>query len=143
MKDISLFSDGSSLGNPGYGGYCAILRYKENEKIISGSENDTTDNRMELQAVISGIEGLKESCNIKIYSDSSYVVNAINIWLLNWVKKSFKNVKNIDLWKKYLEVSKQHNIEAIWVKGHNGHIENERCDKIAREEAEKLKKGIK
>ena len=140
MKDISLFSDGSSLGNPGYGGYCAILRYKENEKIISGSENDTTNNRMELQAVISGIEGLKESCNIKIYSDSSYVVNAINIWLLNWIKKSFKNVKNIDLWKKYLEVSKQHNIEAIWVKGHNGHIENERCDKIAREEAEKLKK---
>jgi ribonuclease HI len=139
MKDIYLFSDGSSLNNPGFGGYCAILRYKDSEKIVSGGVEYTTNNRMELLAVIEGLRALKEPCYVKIYSDSSYVVNAISSWLYNWIKKDFKNVKNIDLWQEYIEVSRPHTIEAIWVKGHSGHIENERCDKIAKDEALKLK----
>ncbi|OQX73991.1 MAG: ribonuclease HI [Campylobacteraceae bacterium 4484_4] len=140
MKQVLLFSDGSSLGNPGPGGYCAILKYKQNEKIISGSEPETTNNRMELKAVIEGLKQLKEPCHVTITSDSSYVVKAINEWLKNWVKKDFKNVKNPDLWREYLEVARPHRIKAVWVRGHNGHLENEKCDKIAREEATKIQK---
>jgi ribonuclease HI len=139
MKNISLFSDGSALNNPGFGGYCAILKYKDSEKIVSGSEESTTNNRMELLAVIKGLEALKEPCSVEVYSDSSYVVNAINSWLSGWIKKDFKNIKNPDLWREYIEVSLKHRVKAIWVKGHSGHIENERCDKIARAEAEKLR----
>lgn len=139
MKKISLFSDGSALGNPGFGGYCAILRYKDNEKIISGAKMDATNNQMELLAVIEGLNALKEACEVHIVSDSSYVVRGINEWLENWVKKNFQKVKNPDLWKRYLEVSKTHKIQATWVRGHDGHEENERCDKIAKQEAEKLK----
>ncbi len=139
MKHIHLFCDGSSLGNPGFGGYGTILRYGKSEKIISGSEANTTNNRMELKAVIEGLKALKAPCKVSIVSDSTYVVKAINEWLENWVKKNFKNVKNVDLWKEYLELSKPHKIEAAWVRGHDGHEENERCDKIARYEAEKLK----
>jgi ribonuclease HI len=139
MKKISLFSDGSALGNPGFGGYCAILRYKDTEKIISGAKMDATNNQMELLAVIEGLSALKEPCEVHIVSDSSYVVRGINEWLENWVKKNFLKVKNPDLWKRYLEVSKLHKIEATWVRGHDGHEENERCDKIAKQEAEKLK----
>ena len=142
MKKITLFCDGSSLGNPGFGGWCAILRYNDKNKILKGSSKDTTNNRMELQAVIEGLKAIKEPCEVEIISDSKYVCESINSWLQNWIKKDFKNVKNTDLWRLYLEVSKNHNIKAIWVKGHNGHAENEQCDKIAREEALKLK-GIK
>ncbi len=141
MKSVLLFSDGSSLGNPGPGGYCAILRYKDKERIISGSEKHTTNNRMELLAVIEGLKALKEPCNVTIYSDSNYVVRAINEWLAGWVKKGFKNVKNPDLWQEFLEVAKPHNIKAIWVKGHSGHVENERCDTIAKEMAMQAKLG--
>lgn len=94
---------------------------------------------MELLAVIEGIAALKEPCSVEIVSDSSYVVKGINEWLENWVKKDFKKVKNPELWRRYLEVSKGHHINATWVRGHAGHEENERCDKIAKEEAEKLK----
>jgi ribonuclease HI len=139
MKKISLFSDGSALGNPGFGGYCAILRYKENEKIISGSMQNATNNQMELLAVIEGLAALKEPCEVHIVSDSSYVVKGINEWLVNWVKKEFRKVKNPNLWKRYIEVAKSHKIDATWVRGHDGHEENERCDKIAKQEAEKLK----
>lgn len=139
MKKITLFSDGSSLGNPGPGGYCALLRYGENEKIISGGEPDTTNNRMELLGVIEGLNAIKEPCEVHIVSDSSYVIQAINEWLANWVKKDFKKVKNPDLWKRYLEVSAEHRISAEWVRGHAGHAENERCDRIAKEEAGKFK----
>ena len=141
MKSVSLFSDGSSLGNPGPGGYCAILRYKDKERIISGSEKHTTNNRMELLAVIEGLKALKEPCNVTIYSDSNYVVRAINEWLAGWVKKGFKNVKNPDLWQEFLEVAKPHRIKAVWVKGHSGHEENERCDTIAKEMAMQAKLG--
>lgn len=139
MKKIYLYSDGSSLGNPGPGGYCSILRYKNHEKIIKGGEKNTTNNRMELKAVIEALKMLKEPCEIELYSDSNYVVKAINEWLQNWIKKDFKNVKNVDLWKEFIKYAKPHKIKAIWVKGHSGHKENEICDKIAKEEASKLK----
>ncbi|BCD61404.1 ribonuclease HI [Nitratiruptor sp. YY08-26] len=139
MKRVFLFSDGSSLGNPGPGGYCAILRYKDTEKVISGGEPHTTNNRMELRAVIEGLKALKEPCIVEIYSDSNYVVQAINQWLAGWVHKNFKNVKNPDLWKEFVEVAKPHRIKAIWVKGHAGHEENERCDKIAKQMAQMQK----
>jgi len=139
MKKIALFCDGSSLGNPGFGGYCAILRYGENERIVSGGQKDATNNQMELLAVIKGLEALKEPCEVTITSDSSYVVKGINEWLSGWVKKNFAKVKNPDLWEYYLQVAKGHKIKAIWVRGHNGHEENERCDIIAKNEATQLK----
>jgi len=140
MKQISLFCDGSSLGNPGNGGYCAILKFKGNEKIVKGSRANATNNQMELLAVIEGLKALKEPCEIEITSDSTYVVKGINEWLKNWQKKNFVKVKNPDMWKEYVKVAKKHKIKATWVKGHNGHKENEICDTLAREEAENLKK---
>ena len=139
MKKIEIFTDGSSLGNPGPGGWCAILRYKNNEKIISGGEEYTTNNKMELTAVIEALKALKEPCEIELFSDSTYVLKGINEWLENWVRKNFKNVKNIELWKSFLNISKPHKIHINWVKGHSGHKENEICDKIAKEEALKRK----
>jgi ribonuclease HI len=139
MKKLEIFTDGSCLGNPGNGGWCAILRYGEHEKILSGNEANTTNNRMELTAVIKALEALKEPCEIELYSDSTYVLKGLNEWLENWIKKDFKKVKNVDLWKQYIEASKPHKIHINWVKGHSGHTENEICDKIAKEEAEKLK----
>lgn len=141
MKKIALFCDGSSLGNPGFGGYCAILRYGENERIVSGGQKDATNNQMELLAVIKGLEALKEPCEVTITSDSSYVVKGINEWLSGWVKKNFAKVKNPELWEYYLQVAKGHKIKAIWVRGHNGHEENERCDIIAKNEATQLKES--
>ncbi|MEA1918359.1 MAG: ribonuclease HI [Campylobacterota bacterium] len=141
MKKITLFSDGSALGNPGPGGYGTILRFKESERIISGGEIHTTNNRMELRGVIEGLKVLKEPCEVEVISDSSYVVKGINEWLQNWIKRSFKKVKNPDLWQEYIEVSKGHRIHGTWVRGHDGHEENERCDDIARGLAEQYKRG--
>jgi len=140
MKKIEIFTDGSSLGNPGAGGWCAILRYKGHEKILRGGEENTTNNRMELVAVIEALKALKEPCEIDLFSDSTYVLKGIDEWLYGWVKKNFKNVKNVDLWKEFIKVSKNHKININWVKGHSGHKENEICDKIAKEEALKRKK---
>ncbi|MDR2904627.1 MAG: ribonuclease HI [Helicobacteraceae bacterium] len=137
MKSARIFTDGSSLGNPGAGGWCAILRYKEHEKVISGGEKFTTNNRMELTAAIEALRALREPCEVELFTDSEYVAKGINEWLKNWVKKDFAKVKNDDLWRSYLIHAERHIIKAIWVKGHNGHIENERCDKKAKEEAEK------
>ena len=142
MKKITLFSDGSALGNPGPGGYGVILRFGESEKELSGAHEHTTNNRMELLGVIEGLRALKEPCNVDVISDSSYVVKGINEWLVNWIKKDFKKVKNPDLWRDYIEVSKPHKINAIWVRGHDGHIENERCDKLAYDEAQKMKASL-
>lgn len=139
MKNITLYSDGSSLGNPGPGGYGTILRYGTVEKELRGGEAHTTNNRMELLAVIKGLEALKEPCNVTIVSDSSYVIKGINEWLEGWVKRNFAKVKNPDLWQEYIRVSKPHIITGEWVRGHDGHPENERCDEMAREEAEKQK----
>lgn len=139
MKWVTLFCDGSSLGNPGDGGWCGILRYKDKEKIISGGESNATNNQMELKALINSLKALKEPCYVKVVSDSTYVLDGLSKWLPNWIKKDFKNVKNPDLWREFIEVSKPHKIEIMWVKGHSGHIENEKCDKIAKQEALKLK----
>ena len=143
MKKITLFSDGSALGNPGPGGYGVVLRFGDKEKEISGSEVHTTNNRMELLGAIEGLRALKEPCEVEIISDSSYVVKGINEWLVNWIKKDFKKVKNPDLWRDYIKVSKQHKIKATWVRGHDGHEENERCDKLARSAAEEMKASLK
>ena len=142
MKKIEIFTDGSALGNPGAGGWCAILRYKSNEKILRGGEDYTTNNRMELKAVIEALKALKSPCEIELFSDSTYVLKGINEWIENWIKRNFKNVKNEDLWREFLEVSKNHKININWVKGHSGHKENEICDKIAKEEANKRKKSV-
>jgi ribonuclease HI len=139
VKKVTLFSDGSALGNPGPGGYGTILRFGEVEKIISGSEPHTTNNRMELLAVIEGLKALKEPCEVDVVSDSSYVVKGINEWLAGWIKKDFAKVKNPDLWKEYVKVSASHKIHGIWVRGHDGHEENERCDILAKNEALKAK----
>ena len=139
MKQVHLYSDGSSLGNPGFGGYCSILKFGEHQKIIKGGKRVATNNQMELKAVIEGLKALKEPCEVTITSDSNYVVRGINEWLKNWIKKNFKGVKNPELWKEFVDVSKKHKLKAIWVKGHAGHKENEICDTIAREEATRLK----
>jgi len=141
-KQITLYSDGSSLGNPGPGGYGGILEFKGTRKEYFGGESHTTNNRMELQGVIEGLKLLKEPCHVEIISDSSYVVKAINEWLNGWVEKNFSKVKNVDLWEAYLEAAKPHKIKATWVRGHNGHPENERCDELARNEAERIKKTL-
>lgn len=139
QKLITLYSDGSSLGNPGPGGYGGILEFKGKRKEYFGAETHTTNNRMELRGVIEGLKLLKEPCTVEVISDSSYVVKAINEWLVGWIRKGFKKVKNVDLWEEYVEVSKIHNVHGTWVRGHNGHPENERCDELARDAAEAIK----
>ena len=139
MKKISLFCDGSSLGNPGAGGYCAILRFGTVEKIVSGGVANSTNNQMELLAVIEGLAALKEPCDVTLISDSSYVIKGINEWLEGWKRKNFAKVKNPEMWQRYVEVSKIHKVHGIWVRGHDGHVENEMCDRIAKEEATKVK----
>lgn len=139
MARIEIFTDGACSGNPGKGGWGAILRHKETEKELSGAENETTNNRMELTAVIEALKALKTTCIITLYTDSRYVMDGINQWLPNWKKNNWKTsnkkseVKNIDLWQQLDELVQQHEIKWIWVKGHAGHSENERVDKLARE----------
>lgn len=144
MKKINLYSDGSSLGNPGPGGYGTILEFNGKQKELSGGEENTTNNRMELKGVIEGLKALKEPCDVHITSDSTYVVKGINEWLSSWIKNNWRSstkkpVKNDDLWKEYVEVSKNHKIIASWVKGHAGHEENERCDILAKDFAQNIK----
>lgn len=144
MKKVVLYTDGACSGNPGKGGYCAILLYQEHEKCVSGSEPNTTNNRMELMAVIKGLEAIKERCEVEIYSDSQYVVGAFNEgWIESWQKKDWKNsankpVKNKDLWEKLIKLSLLHDIKFIKVKGHADNEYNNKCDKIAVEEYNKL-----
>jgi ribonuclease HI len=139
QKKVTLYADGSSLGNPGPGGYGGILEYHGHRREYFGGEPHTTNNRMELRAVIEGLKQLKEPCDVTIVSDSSYVVKAINEWLPGWIKRNFKKVKNPDLWQEYLAVSAPHSVRGVWVRGHDGHPENERCDQLARDEAERQK----
>ena len=140
---VDVYTDGACSGNPGKGGYCAILKYGENEKIVSGFEDDTTNNRMELLAVIKGLESLKKVCEVNLFSDSSYVVNAFNEgWIYDWQSNGWKtsskkDVKNVDLWLNLLELTKTHQVKFIKVKGHADNPYNNRCDKIAVEEYKK------
>lgn len=133
MSQIEIFTDGGSSGNPGPGGYGAILRSGPYYKELSGGYRKTTNNRMELMAVIKALEALKKAGQqITIYSDSKYVIDAIEKrWLQGWVAKGFAGKKNKDLWMRYLELSRIHQIRLVWVKGHAGHPENERCDRLA------------
>ena len=141
MKHILMYTDGSCLGNPGPGGWCCIVRFGNHEKILRGGELNSTNNRMEIQAVLKGLQNLKEPCKVTLYSDSKYVLQAIDTWIHNWAKNDWrgaskKPIKNPDLFKDlYLEVLR-HTIKTEWVKGHSGHPENELCDQYAREEAE-------
>ena len=144
MKKVQMYTDGACSGNPGNGGYCAILIYKGIEKVVSGSELNTTNNRMELLAVINGLKNLKEPCNVEIFSDSAYVTEAFNRkWIEDWQKNNWKTsskqeVKNIDLWKELLSYTEKHNITFIKVKGHSDNEYNNRCDKIAVGEYKKI-----
>jgi ribonuclease HI len=130
---IEIFTDGASSGNPGPGGYGAILRSGQHYKELSEGYRKTTNNRMELLAVIKALEALKNpNQTVTIYSDSKYVIDAIEKrWVYGWLQKGFKDKKNKDLWLRYLELSKLHHINFVWVRGHNGHAENERCDQLA------------
>lgn len=140
LKQVEIYTDGSCLGNPGPGGYAAILRYKERELILTKGYRVTTNNRMELMAAIVGIEMIKERCEITVYTDSQYVRNGVMQWLPNWKNNGWrtstkKPVKNLDLWMRMDKALKKQNVEWIWVRGHSGHPENERCDVIAKEAA--------
>lgn len=143
MKKVELFTDGACSGNPGPGGWGAILRYNGHEKELSGGEADTTNNRMELMAVIEGLQALKEPCEVTLTSDSQYVCNAISKgWAKNWKKngwiKSDKSpAKNPELWDRLLDLLERHRVTVVWVRGHNGHPENERCDELAVAQAKK------
>lgn len=135
---VEIYTDGAAKGNPGNGGYGAILRFGKNEKELSQGYRMTTNNRMELLAVIVALEELKTNkYPVEVYSDSKYVIDAITKgWLDGWVKIGFKKKKNPDLWQRYLNVAKSFKITFHWVKGHNGHPENERCDELAVKAAE-------
>ncbi len=130
---IEIYTDGASSGNPGPGGYGVILRSGNHYKELSEGYRKTTNNRMELLAVISGIESIKKTGQeIMVYSDSKYIIDSVEKkWVFNWIKTGFKNKKNKDLWLRFLTVYKLHQIKFTWVKGHNGHPENERCDELA------------
>ena len=130
---IQIFTDGASRGNPGPGGYGTILKYKQFEKELTAGFRKTTNNRMELMAVIAGLEALKtENIPVTIYSDSKYVVDAVEKkWVFGWQKKGFSGKANADLWTKFLSLYRKYNIKFVWVKGHAGHPENERCDQLA------------
>lgn len=128
-----MYTDGAAKGNPGNGGYGVVMKFKDLRKEFSEGFRMTTNNRMELLAVIVGLEALrKEGSEVLIYSDSKYVVDSVEKgWLFGWVKKGFKDKKNVDLWKRFLTVYKKHHVKFKWVKGHAGNIENERCDVLA------------
>ncbi len=136
-KSVQIYSDGACSGNPGPGGWGAILRYKGHEKEISGGEKETTNNRMELLAVINALECLKEPCTVEICTDSQYISNAFEKgWLESWQKNGWKTsakkpVKNQELWQRLLVQANKHQLSWKWVKGHCGHPENERCDELA------------
>lgn len=137
MAVVEIFTDGSSRGNPGPGGYGVILKYGANEKELSQGFRVTTNNRMELLAVIVGLETLtRHGLQVVVYSDSKYVVESIDKrWVFGWVKNNFKGKKNADLWKRFLEIYPKHHVKMKWIKGHNDHPYNERCDVLATEAA--------
>jgi ribonuclease HI len=137
LKTVDVFTDGACSGNPGPGGWGAILRYGAVEKELSGGEPATTNNRMELMAAIAALEAMKNPVNVRIHTDSQYVKNGITGWIHGWKKNGWKTadkkpVKNVDLWQRLDAALKGHKIEWIWVKGHAGHDENERADALAR-----------
>ena len=144
MKHIQIYTDGACSGNPGPGGWGAILRYKAHEKELSGGEAETTNNRMELMALIAALEQLKEPCEIDLCSDSQYVINGLQKgWAKGWRARGWKKADkspalNSDLWARLLDLSEAHTIHYNWIKGHAGHPENERCDRLAVEQSKRF-----
>ncbi|MFC1602805.1 ribonuclease HI [Pseudomonadota bacterium] len=142
-KKVEIFTDGACKGNPGPGGWGAVLRYNDTEKHLFGGEVDTTNNRMELSAVINALKELKRTCEVSITTDSQYVKNGITQWIDNWKRKGWKTasrkpVKNQDLWQLLDAEVAKHNVEWAWVKGHSGHPENELADELANRGIEEL-----
>ena len=137
LKQVEIFTDGACSGNPGPGGWGAVLRYNGHERELSGGEANTTNNRMELSAVINALEALKEPCKVTLYSDSQYVCNALMLgwakkWKANnWMRSKKEPALNPELWDRLLKLCDIHEVDVIWVKGHAGHPENERCDRLA------------
>lgn len=150
MKNIFIYADGACRGNPGPGGYGVLLKYndrfgKVTAKEVKGAEENTTNNKMELTAAIMGLKTLKEPCDVTIVSDSNYLILGMTKWVNSWLKKGWKTadkmpVKNRELWEKLIVLSKRHKVEWKWIKGHNGHPENERADELANEAIEQLLK---
>ena len=140
---VDVFTDGACLGNPGPGGWAALLRFNGTDKELSGGETDTTNNRMEMQAVIEGLNALTRPCTVNVYTDSQYVQKGITEWIKGWKARGWKTaakkpVKNADLWQALDEAQAKHTVSWHWVKGHAGHVENERVDDLAREQAQKI-----
>ena len=136
MDQVEIFTDGACSGNPGPGGWGTILRAKGTEKELSGAEKDTTNNRMEMMAIIVGLEALQRACQVKITTDSQYVMKGMMEWLPGWKKRNWvtagkKAVKNVDLWQRLEKAAQGHELEWEWVRGHQGHVENERADQLA------------
>ncbi len=147
-KQVQLYTDGACRGNPGAGGWAAILVYKDVVKEICGGEAETTNNRMELTAVIRGLAALKEPCDVTLTSDSKYVIDALKLgWVYSWQKRGWrradgKKALNDDLWRELVKEYERHSVTLVWVKGHNGHSYNERCDALATAEADKLNASL-
>lgn len=148
MPAVEIFTDGACSGNPGAGGWGALLRCGTVEKEISGGNPETTNNRMELTSVIEALKALKKECSITLYTDSKYVMSGVLEWMPNWKQNGWKTtnkkspVKNLELWQELDTLLQRHQINWVWVKGHNGHPENERVDKLAREEAKKFQSHL-
>ncbi len=146
MDKVDIFTDGACLGNPGPGGWAALLRCKGSEKELAGGEKLTTNNRMELLAVIEGLKSLKRGCAVEVFTDSQYVQKGISEWIHGWKKRGWKTadkqpVKNADLWQALDAARTGHDVVWTWVRGHAGHTENERVDQLARAEAEKFRES--
>lgn len=144
LKKVVIHSDGGCEGNPGPGGWAAVLRHGSNVREISGGEAATTNNRMELQAAIEGLTALREPCEVEFYTDSEYVREGITSWVSGWKARNWmtglkKPVKNEDLWRRLDELASKHNVQWHWLKGHAGHADNERCDVLAAEEIAKIR----
>ncbi|OBX19127.1 ribonuclease HI [Erythrobacter sp. QSSC1-22B] len=143
MKRVELFTDGACKGNPGPGGWGALLRLGQHEKELSGADPDTTNNRMEMMAAIKGLAALIEPCEVEIYSDSKYLIDGITKWVAGWQKRGWINaskkpVRNEDLWHELIAQTARHTVTWHWVKGHSGHPENDRVDQLASDEAERI-----
>jgi len=143
VKLVEAYTDGACRGNPGPGGWGAVLRFGEHEKHLYGGERETTNNRMELMAAIQALESLKEPCKVQLTTDSVYVQKGISEWIANWKRRGWKTsnkkpVKNVDLWKRLDLASQPHEVEWLWVKGHSGHPENELADRLANQGIDEL-----
>lgn len=143
LEQVDIFTDGACRGNPGPGGWAALLRFRDKETVIKGAEANTTNNRMELQAAVSALQKLKRPCVVNITTDSRYLMDGIQLWLPNWKKNGWKTsakkpVKNDDLWRQLDKLVETHEITWNWVRGHSGHIENERVDRFANDAIDNL-----